>query len=381
MQLYYPESVLKKITGRNGFIDLSGCPIIIVRKENYCAQEGKRMHPDQLDTILRTLSDTEIGYKNGTRNPAWAPEVLSGEVIPCLSLRGMSAGEYITRRPSASFYIVIPELNISVNRNSRYCPVPTHTHDYVEISYIYSGAAKEIILDTELTIREGQVLIIDTHTPHSVGILKEQDVMVNLLMTREYLHDTLFHHLSRDSILSDFFVNVLTEKNTHNSYLLFPSQNNRRVSMFFKELLCEFCDPSINSTDIITSLITLIIAELINVYDGEHAMRELRTSNASFIPILHYMEANFRTCTRESVADFFHINEKHLTNLIRENTGKTYKQLIQTQKLRYAAKLLKNTNMIISDVVTECGYENVNFFYKKFREEYGMNPKEYRESI
>lgn len=336
------------------------------------------MNITQLDTIIRRLSESEEGYRNGTKRSIWSEDALEGKEIPCLKYR------YISNRISShwddnsSFYIVRPELNISINRNSRFNKVPKHTHDYIEISYMYDGSADEIIGSNKVTLKKGQVLILDTLTPHSVSVLGENDIMINVLMNRDYLYKTLFHQLSRDSILSEFFINVLRENNADNNYLHFLSENNSRVSMFFGELLCEACDPSINSSDIIIGLIMLIIAELINVYEGEQAKAQLKSKGASFIPILHYMEANFKTCTRENVAEVFHISEKQLTNLIKKNTGMTYKQLIQTQKLRYASKLLKNTELPISDVIIESGYENMNFFYKKFRMEYGVSPRDYR---
>jgi AraC-like DNA-binding protein len=56
----------------------------------------------------------------------------------------------------------------------------------------------------------------------------------------------------------------------------------------------------------------------------------------------------------------------------------TYKQLVQSQKLKYAAKFLRNTNMSVTEIANEAGYENISFFYQKFQEHYGCSPKEYR---
>lgn len=83
----------------------------------------------------------------------------------------------------------------------------------------YSGECPEVINGKEITLLEGEVLFLDTKTPHSVGILKENDIMINLLMSKEYLHGSLLNHLSTDSIVSGFFVNSLTKGNDRDSYL------------------------------------------------------------------------------------------------------------------------------------------------------------------
>lgn len=330
-----------------------------------------------LDHTLRTFSNSERRYKAGHPNLLWQQDIFTNGKIPCLTFHDGSHGS--SPRDADSFHVVLPELNISVNRNSRFSAVPMHTHNYIEISYMYSGKCPQTINHTDILLQQGQVMFIDTETPHSVGVLTEDDIMINLLISKEYLHQNLFNHLSKDSILSSFFINALTENAAHDKFLLFHSENNRRISMFFNEFLCECCDPSINSTDIITNLFGLIIAELINVYETDLVKIQLNSTNISVIPIIHYIEANYKTCSRESVARLFHLNEKYLTALLKKHTGMTYKQLVQSQKLKYATKLLKNSALSVTEIANEAGYENVNFFYKKFREEYGITPKEYRE--
>ena len=48
------------------------------------------------------------------------------------------------------------------------------------------------------------------------------------------------------------------------------------------------------------------------------------------------------------------------------------------QKLSQAAYLLSKTNLSAESIFHSVGYENSSFFYRKFKEAYGMSPKEYR---
>ena len=328
-----------------------------------------------LDNRLRALTSSEKLYLSGKKS-MFVEMARGSSSIPCLSY------EHIPGTLSGSadeFQIYLADLNISLKKQSRYCEVPAHMHNYVELCYMYSGQCSQIINETPVTLSKGQVLLIDINTPHSVDSLDRDDIMVNFLISKKYLQDNLFDHFSNDSILSRFFVNAMYEYTSLNRFLLFRSENSRRISMFFKELLCEFCDPSINSSDIITNLFGLIMAELINVHETDMVKTQMLShTGVSVIPIIHYIEANYRTCTRESVASIFHLNEKYVTELLKKHTGMTYKQLVQTQKLKYAARLLRNTELPVSDIANEAGYENLNFFYKKFKEKYGQSPKEYR---
>ena len=72
------------------------------------------------------------------------------------------------------------------------------------------------------------------------------------------------------------------------------------------------------------------------------------------------------------------MNPNYLSNYIKKQTGHTFTQLVQDQRLMYAGSLLRNTDIPVAETANMAGYENVSFFYKKFLEKYGCSPKEYR---
>ena len=63
---------------------------------------------------------------------------------------------------------------------------------------------------------------------------------------------------------------------------------------------------------------------------------------------------------------------------IKKKTGKTYKELLQTKRMNQAAYMLTNTKMPVSEIIQMVGYDNSSYFYRKFRERYGVSPKEFR---
>nr|WP_314466489.1 AraC family transcriptional regulator [uncultured Clostridium sp.] len=336
------------------------------------------MDLNSLDLTLRSLSSSEEKYKSGYIPDFWdhMPKIrIGGENINCiyfeeknnrLEKQGVLSGWQST------------SLDISIKKNSRFIPVPVHVHDYVEINYVYSGICPQTIKNTDITLKKGQVLIIEPNVPHSIKETGEDDIMISFMVSKKYLRENLLDHFSTDSILSHFFINVMNEKSHENKYLLFQSENSRRTQLFTQELLCECFDPSVNSTDFIKNLFSLIIAELINVYKNQLVQEESESDTPSILSIIRFIEINFKSCSLNSVAAFFHLSPNYLTFLIKKHTGMTYKQLVQSQKLKYAAKFLRNTNMSVTEIANEAGYENISFFYQIFQEHYGCSPKEYR---
>ena len=43
--------------------------------------------------------------------------------------------------------------------------------------------------------------------------------------------------------------------------------------------------------------------------------------------------------------------------------------------------MLANSKMPVTDIIESVGYDNTSYFYRKFREKYGMSPKEYRGQV
>jgi YesN/AraC family two-component response regulator len=124
----------------------------------------------------------------------------------------------------------------------------------------------------------------------------------------------------------------------------------------------------------------LIFTELLKTfqYDTNQSLSNSKGS-ATVIDILNYLEENYMTCTLASTANHFNFHPNYLSALIKKSTNKSFKELIQAQKLTRCSILLSNSNMPIYEIAAEVGYQNLNFFYKKFKDYFGITPNEFRQ--
>ena len=89
-------------------------------------------------------------------------------------------------------YSLIGSHNLLLKRNSRFNEVPEHVHSYIELNYVYSGNCPQTIHGKKITLTKNQVLLIDTDCPHSISYLSESDIMISLMISKEFLKDHLF---------------------------------------------------------------------------------------------------------------------------------------------------------------------------------------------
>lgn len=83
----------------------------------------------------------------------------------------------------------------------------------------------------------------------------------------------------------------------------------------------------------------------------------------------------------EVIMEIFGISNRALQNLMRQATGTTFMDYVNTKRMERSKQLLCTTNMSIQDVSSACGYASVNTFYKAFQRTYSITPKAMRDGV
>ena len=251
-------------------------------------------------------------------------------------------------------------------------------HDFVELAYMYSGHCLEVVNDGILDVAKGQVLLVDSDTVHTIQPLSEDDILVNVQIDKRYFDTSFFSRFDSDSIVTSFFVRSISKGAAHDSFILFPSQESRRLPLFMNELLCEAFDPSPRSEEMADALLTLVLAELVNVCEQNASSGTVPIASPA-LDVLRYIEANYRTCTLSGCARELGMSTSYITKMLRSECGQTFKELVQKQRIMVAERLIAGGVSSIADVASEVGYQNMSYFYKIFERECGMLPGAWRQ--
>ena len=75
---------------------------------------------------------------------------------------------------------------------------------------------------------------------------------------------------------------------------------------------------------------------------------------------------NYREASLSNVAREYGVSLAYVSECVRAQTGRTYKELLQKHRMETAARLLRRSDM------------NTSYFYRLFHERYGLSPREYR---
>ena len=95
--------------------------------------------------------------------------------------------------------------------------------------------------------------------------------------------------------------------------------------------------------------------------------------------IYSYTLKNFhkKINTRE-IASIAHLSEHSFCRYFKTKTGKTYTGFLHEIRIKHACKLLSDSKMSISQIISECGFINYANFFRYFKQLTGKTPAEYQ---
>lgn len=95
-----------------------------------------------------------------------------------------------------------------------------------------------------------------------------------------------------------------------------------------------------------------------------------------------YAESNYLYQLRLSdVAEIFHYNEKYIGRVFKRETGYSFSQYVNALRLNRAKNLLRTTVSDIIEVALSSGFDNVSYFNRLFKVQFGVTPSEYRKTL
>lgn len=101
----------------------------------------------------------------------------------------------------------------------------------------------------------------------------------------------------------------------------------------------------------------------------------LNKTESAFANVIDYITKNFtQNISTQSVSELFDYNESYFSRRFKELTGVSSSKYIRILRLEHAKKLLSETNLPISEVAVQSGFNDINYFNRCFKEYYGTPP-------
>ena len=126
----------------------------------------------------------------------------------------------------------------------------------------------------------------------------------------------------------------------------------------------------------------LMLADLIryfSVYSLPGATADTSQSNDTLREIITYVNEHYtEKLSLEEVANQVGFSREYFCRFFKQHMGITFLRYLNEVRISHAGRLLMNTDMSISEVMSESGFTNQTIFNRLFKEIYGMTPRQAR---
>lgn len=266
-----------------------------------------------------------------------------------------------------------------ITKSPRYTEVNEHDHEYIEMIYVYSGKLTQKINNQNITLNKGDICLLDTHCKHSLEYLDKDDIVINILLSKDFFDSIFVDLLYENDIISNLVIDSFYQ-NTTSRYIILKSSFNNEIQDIFTRILCEYYDKSVGSKTLIKGYILILFTLLLRLKKLSGLDNEVMKSDAIMMELNNYLKKNFMNTSLNDVAKHFNYSSSYMSNLIKTKTGKSFVDFLKEFKLKQACFLLKNTNLPTKQIILNIGYSNASYFYRIFKDYYNVTPIEYRKN-
>lgn len=265
---------------------------------------------------------------------------------------------------------------------------PVHSHDFYELAFVKTGNYYVTIEDKEYTFSEGDLLLLNRNTKHTERNNFTKSANFYLCFEESFLVDyaAKFGGVVKENGVIDHFIKNNTAKNILNNkdYIVFkPIGEHNAIDDVFSELESVFDE----KPNYMQAAVYYLIGKLFGTIEDGRLYKATYVDLGNF-PELKIAESARKMIsdkrgivTREEIALFLGYSENHVYRSFKKIYGTSIKEYAQSEKIKHAQELLRESSLSITEIASVVGIENRTQFYKLFEKTFGCTPKEYRERL
>ena len=252
--------------------------------------------------------------------------------------------------------------------------IPVHWHDEFEIIYVRSGFLTVSISGESYIGKTGDAFVVSPGNLHLMGSQTGTVDYYTFLFPLKYIS------FRTDDMLDE----KLLEPLNSGHLMICP-----RVKDTAKELCEQLIEIYMAKKDeseskIATQVRTkIILLQFILEMWKKGFVIENDTSGRNTVEkeMVSYIQQNFtgKISLRE-FGEQFHLSEKYISRYFKEHFHITLSQYVTYLRLEHAKQLLQDTDIPITDVAMQSGYQNVSYFIRSFQKAYAVSPLKYRKN-
>jgi AraC-like DNA-binding protein/mannose-6-phosphate isomerase-like protein (cupin superfamily) len=268
---------------------------------------------------------------------------------------------------------------IFIEKQARFIDVPLHTHEFIELAYVYQGEMRQVVNGKDIVLRQGEILLLNQFAKHKVEAASHNDIILNIIINPHFFSRllTLFEDENK---ITEFILASINSQRRHGEHIHFKVGDNPKIQEAICNVIEEIFSDSMLKPIRVHCYLGLLVTELLANMESSDYHVSMNYNESLAVTVLRYIEENYRDASLKSISSKLNLPNYRISKLLKEFTGKNFSEILVQKRLEKVAYLLKSTNYPVVDIINMCGYENASHCYKLFKEKYEVSPKSFRDN-
>ncbi|MDO6736577.1 AraC family transcriptional regulator [Wenyingzhuangia sp. 2_MG-2023] len=254
-----------------------------------------------------------------------------------------------------------------------YFDSPWHFHTEYELTYVHKGYGTRFVGASAELFQEGDMVLIGTCVPHYWRCDEDhyQDNGLSAHSIVIQFKPELFFHTELPEMDA---IRLLLKKSASGVAFQFSKTYQDTFFAILKktgfEQLMEFYN-LLHQMSKDKSQRLLSISFDSQLYQAK--------DSKIFQEVINYIFTHFKDeISLIKVSEKVHMSTPAFCRYFKKRTQKTFTEYVNNLRIAQASKLLIETDMSISQICFECGYNSLSYFNRQFKKHKKIGPKEYK---
>jgi len=249
--------------------------------------------------------------------------------------------------------------------------VQLHSHGFYEMIYCCSNSAIQYLIGSErYRMKCGDIVIVAPGVPHRPIWTAES--------AEPYHREVIWMSCEFMEGFSRQLTGNLFKEGQEHILLHTTGTKWESIAGYFHKGVCE-AEEKAYGWQAMVSANTIHILTLIARAVREDVSTQGKAERPELLErVLNYVEANLsEKITLESTAKQFLVSASTISQIFHKQMGVSFYRIV-TQRRLIAAKNKINIGMPMEEVAEQVGFRDYSTFYRAFKQEYGISPREYK---
>ena len=264
------------------------------------------------------------------------------------------------------------------NAKSKQLP---HYHEYIELLYVFKGEIEVWMGGGTANISEGEFVLVNSKVAHTVyGVCEENSYFVVkiapqvLYVSEQFLYDFKY-------IIPFLQVSPNQNKIFHKDDIKDSNWHN-----LFESLLREWTKKAFGyELAIKTHVYQLFLWIIRFCHQNDPSFNTDITITDEFAALMHtaidYVDKNYIDASAKEVAKVCNLSYSYFSRSFKRLTKKSFSEYLNSVRISKAEHLLITTNLTITEIALQVGYNSSSHFIQAFKKHKNTTPKQFRKQF